>query len=300
MAIALGYIGVIVIWSTTPLTIKWSGESVGFLYGVSARMALALAVCLMIFALIRKTLPMNKSARQSYIAAGLPLYSAMFAVYWAAQYIPSGMISVLFGLTPLFTGVFSVYILKHNVFNRYSVLGMALGLGGLCVIFSRSLDIGENAVLGITATLIAVIIHSLSVVWVKRVSANTPPLAMTTGALIIACSLYFATWLIGGYSLPAEVPLQAGLSIVYLAIFGSVCGALLFYYTLRKTSAAAMALLTLITPVTALIIGNQFNDEVIHLNTLIGTSMIITALLIYYWPQLQAWLKERMVYRRLG
>ncbi|MDX1336059.1 MAG: EamA family transporter, partial [Gammaproteobacteria bacterium] len=44
MSVPAAYMGIIMIWATTPLAIKWSGESVGFLFGVSARMLIGLAV----------------------------------------------------------------------------------------------------------------------------------------------------------------------------------------------------------------------------------------------------------------
>jgi len=38
MSVPAAYLGVIIIWSTAPLAIKWSGEDTGFLLGVSRRM----------------------------------------------------------------------------------------------------------------------------------------------------------------------------------------------------------------------------------------------------------------------
>jgi hypothetical protein len=38
MRIAIAYITVVLLWATTPLAIKWSGEGPGFLFGVTGRM----------------------------------------------------------------------------------------------------------------------------------------------------------------------------------------------------------------------------------------------------------------------
>ncbi len=46
MSVPLAYLGVIIIWSTTPLAIKWSNETGSFLFGVTGRMALGALLCL--------------------------------------------------------------------------------------------------------------------------------------------------------------------------------------------------------------------------------------------------------------
>ncbi|MGZ8928379.1 MAG: EamA family transporter, partial [Methylobacter sp.] len=45
MRIPLAYISVILLWSTTPLAIKWSGEGSGYLFGVTGRMVIG-TVCI--------------------------------------------------------------------------------------------------------------------------------------------------------------------------------------------------------------------------------------------------------------
>ena len=48
MSVPAAYLGVIIIWSTTPLAIKWSGDDVGFQFGVAARMLVGLAALLVV------------------------------------------------------------------------------------------------------------------------------------------------------------------------------------------------------------------------------------------------------------
>ena len=68
-------------------------------------MVIGLAVCLLLLRLMRLPMDWHRKALLTYLAAGLGIYAAMLCVYWGAQYIPSGWISVLFGLTPIVTGV---------------------------------------------------------------------------------------------------------------------------------------------------------------------------------------------------
>lgn len=287
MSVPLAYLGIIVLWSTTPLAIKWSGEGVGFLFGISARMIIAALICLAVFAVFRWPLPRDKKALHVYIAIGLPLYCAFMSAYFGAQYIPSGLISVVFGLTPIFTGLFAAALLKERIFTFTKVTGMLLGVLGLAVIFKNSMSLGDKGLLGVIMLLMASVFQSFGTVWVKRVMVQLHPFTANTGGVTVAAILYSVTLgLSGKNALPQHIPLHTEYAIVYLAVFGSILGAVLFFYALRHVSATSMGMLTLITPVSALMIGKTFNHESIDLTTLLGTGLIMLGLIVYQWSNL--------------
>jgi len=277
----MAYLGIVIIWTTTPLAIKWSGEDVGFLFGVSMRMFIALVFSLALIMILRKAFPWDRKSIQVYLAIGIPLYLAMSFVYWGAQFIPSGLISVLFGLTPLFTGLLATFWLSENSFTLPKTMGMLLGFVGLIVIFYQGIEIGQAMIFGMLAVLAAVFFHSLGTVWVKQVASDLPVYVANTGGLVVACLLYFVSWLVLGEEIPESIPDHAAYSITYLAIIGSVFGAFLFYYALKHVSASSIGLLPLITPVTCLLIGQWFNGEVITTSTMYGTAIILSGLFVY-------------------
>ena len=283
MSVPAAYIGVIIIWSTTPLAIKWSGEEVGFLFGVASRMLIGAAVCSLIMMLLARKLPWHREARQTYLAAGLGLYGAMMSVYWGAQYIPSGLISVIFGLTPIVTGVIAAIWLQERSLTTSKLAGVILGVIGMVIIFGTGIELSDGAVYGIAAVLVAVLLHSVSAVWVKAISAQIPTLEVTNGGLLVAAPLYLLTWLLFGNSWPANVPLRVTLSISYLAIFGSVLGFIMYFYILKHIDASRVALITLVTPVLALILGQGLNNESIQPVVWIGTCCILLGMSIYQW-----------------
>ena len=154
MSVPAAFAGVILIWSTTPLAIQWSSEGGGFLFGVTARMVLGLIFCLLAIRISGVEMPWHARARAAYVAAGVAIYGAMSLVYWAAQYVPSGWIAVLFGLSPLLTSLFSVLWLAEQNFSRYGLVGLLLGVVGLAVIFSGSMEAGPHTGAGVVAVLL--------------------------------------------------------------------------------------------------------------------------------------------------
>ena len=140
VSVPIAYIAIIIIWSTTPLAIKWSGEGVGYEFGVAARMLLGLVLLLALMMIRKIDFPWNRQARHVYLVSGLSLFLAMASVYWAAQYIPSGWISVVFGISPLMTSILAIFILKEASFSEGRLVGMLIGLAGLCVIFIEGIE----------------------------------------------------------------------------------------------------------------------------------------------------------------
>jgi drug/metabolite transporter (DMT)-like permease len=283
VSVPAAYLGVIIIWSTTPLAIKWSGEGPGFLFGVTARMVISVIVCLVLVSLMGVAMPWHRRARRTYLAAGVGIYAAMLSVYWAAQFMPSGWVSVLFGLTPIVTGVMASAWLDERVFTAPRVLGTSLGLFGLMTIFGSSLGAGDQAYYGVGGVLLAVLFHSTSAVAIKRIGCQIPALATTTGGLMVAVPLFLGTWALTDGHWPDRVPERALLAITYLGVFGSALGFMWYYYVLKHIEASKAALITLVTPVMALLLGRMLNAEAIDTRVWAGTGLILLGLASYQW-----------------
>jgi drug/metabolite transporter (DMT)-like permease len=283
MSVPLAYLSLVLIWSTTPLAIKWSGEEVGFLFGVTARMAIGLLLSLLIVTLWQKRLPLNRHAIKVYLIVALPLYCTMLLIYWASQYVPSGFIAVVFGLTPIFTSLLATVLLQEKSFTFFRVIGMLFGLWGLFIIFSQGFSFSSDTAYGVAGILLGAFLHSLGTVLYKKVDAQLSVFSANTGGLAIAVLLYLITWIATGNKFPLVIPEYTAVSIIYLGSVGSVFGAALFYYALRQVEASNMALLTVITPVTALFIGQLFNNETIDQHTITGTSLVVLGLILHQW-----------------
>ena len=77
MSVPAAYLGIILIWSTTPLAVQWSTQGAGFAFAVFARMAIGLALAALLIAVWRVGFPLHARARRSYLAGGLGLFGAM-------------------------------------------------------------------------------------------------------------------------------------------------------------------------------------------------------------------------------
>jgi drug/metabolite transporter (DMT)-like permease len=296
VSVPAAYIGIILIWSTTPLAIQWSGAEVGYLFGITSRMMLGVVVGLLVAITFNIKLPWHADARRTYIAAGLGLFFAMTSVYWSSQFIPSGWMSVLFGLAPIITGVMATLWLAEDALTTSRILGMLLGLAGLAIMLLGSQALGPQAAYGIAGMVFSVTAYSASAVAVKRIGADVPALAITIGGLLIVVPLLVGVYFLTGEPLPDMVPPRAITAIIYLGVVGSVLGFALYYYVLKHVDTTRVALITVITPVIALLLGHLLNGEAIQAEVLVGATAILSGLLIFeYGQKAGRWVRDTMV-----
>jgi len=283
MSLPAAFVTVIVIWSTTPLAIKWSALGAGSSFAVFSRMAISVLLCAVLLAVLRIRLPLHRRALHSYVASGTSMWGTMALAYWSSQYVSSGMISVLFGLSPLITSLGAMVWLKEESVTASKLSGMLLGLAGLALVFRGGFGLGEGAPLGLVALFLAVVSQALGLVWIKKVGDDSPPLATTFGSLVVGLPLFFAAWWLADGHWPAALPDRAAAAIIYLGTVGSVLGFMLYYYMIKHWDTGRIALIALITPVLALLLGHAMNNEAVLPQVWFGTVFILLGLGLHSW-----------------
>jgi drug/metabolite transporter (DMT)-like permease len=253
-----------------------------------ARMLIGWAVCLLLMRATRTAFPFTPAARRLYAISGLSLFAAMLLTYWGALHIPSGLISVIFGLSPLVTGVFAALWLGERTLTPQRITGLVIALAGLWLIFGQPWPGDGRATLGTAAVVAGMAVQALGLVWIKRLNLRASSLAITTGSLGVATPLFVLAWLIADAAqLPLDTTPRAGAAIVYLGVLGSVVGFTLYYYVIKHLDAGRVALIMLITPVAALLLGQTLNHERIPAIGWAGIALIGAGLLLYEWQALR-------------
>jgi len=281
VAVALAYLSVVLIWSTTPLAIKWSGEGPGFLFGASARMAIGGCCVWLLLLLLRQRLPSDRKSLLAYAGAAIHIYGSMLAVYWGAQFIPSGWVAVIFGLTPMMTALMAAFWLAERGALLPRLTAYGLGIGGLLLMIESAAEIGPQSLKGIVGVLLSAFLQASSSIWVKRVHAPLPSLQLLGGGLALAVPAYLATWWVADGQWPQQVPSASLISIAYLGAVATTVGFACYFYVLKHLAATRVALITLATPLTALALGHLANREPISIQVFAGAGLILFALFIH-------------------
>ena len=281
MRLWLAYWSVVLIWATTPIAISSSNHSLHFLEAGGLRMILAATILVILCRILSKPLLPNKLVLKNYAVASIGLFPNMALVYWGAQYVPSGVLSVIFAFNPVVIGVLSWLVLKDNPFTPLRVLALGLSVVGMAVIYLDQLNISDASAWGIAALLAAVLGWGSSTVWLVKMNMQVDPMSQAAGMTLFALPGYFFTWLLLDGTMPTAISLPSTAGVLYLAVFGSVVGFSLYFYILGKMPVMNISLITLMSPVLALIIGAVFAGERMSLQLAGGSAIVLVSLLLY-------------------
>lgn len=276
----LGGLSLVCIWSTTALAIKWGVTGIDYSVSLLIRFALAFVAMAVLVVARRCKNPSFRHALPAWLAAGGGTAFSMVCTYWASQYLNSGLVAVLHGLTPLATAIFARLWL-HERIARNELIGILLAIGGLAVIFSDHLSLSPDGIPALLAVLLAMAVNSAGMVKLKGYSQGLDTFVVSAGSMAVGTLMSGALWLAYGMPVPEAIPLRTLGAIFYLAVIGSVVAMSLYFWLIRECRPTQIALIPMIATVSALWLGNFLNNEVLTRDILIGSGLIIAGLALH-------------------
>lgn len=261
-AIAGLYALVCLIWGSTWVVIKIGLHGVPPFLAAGLRFLLAAATLFGLIAARGGKIRLDRGGRISVFSCGVINFTISYAgVYWAEQYISSGMAAILYCTMPLTVALLSRFWTRTETLSARKMAGILVGMAGTVWLFKPALSVSASSAAGMAVALISSAIASFNLVVVKKYGRETDvftlnALSMAIGAAgLLGLSLAFEP-------LSAVVWSRANVfAIVYLALVGSVA-AFMSYFTLVKVlEATRLSLITLIFPIVALFLGRVFLNE---------------------------------------
>ncbi|TSA29386.1 MAG: multidrug DMT transporter permease [Ignavibacteriales bacterium] len=279
--IAAGYVLICLIWGSTWLAIRLGLGSLTPLISAGLRFFLA---SLFVYGMMRIkniSLQTDQLSIKLYVVLSLFSFVIPFAlVYWAEQYIPSGLASIVFAVMPFFVILFSIIAFKKSSVTFNQIFGSILGFSGIVIIFSENLSLDlSKQLLGIAAVLMSSFIQAGIGVTIKKygqhlnpLSMNFPPL-LSAGIILITVSILFENssgWIFD---------LKAFASIIFLAFFGTLIAFTTYYWLLQRMNVVILSLSSFITPIIAVILGWLIMNENFSFQTLAGSALVLIGIL---------------------
>ena len=279
--IILGYVLICLIWGSTWLAIRASLESLTPFISGGVRFLLASAFILILMKVRGVSLQKDKESIRLYWLMGFMSFVIPFGlVYWAEQFVPSGLASVLFGVYPFFVAIFSYLRMPDEVIGKLKIIGMSLGFIGIVVIFSDSFSTDlSNLFLGMVAVAISGIMQAWIAVTLKKSGKHLNPLSMNFIPMLIAGVTGLAIGLLTEDLSYIKINQIAIISVLYLAFFGSLVTFTVFYWLMKKINVIMLSFTAFITPIIALILGWIFYHEILTTQHLLGSILVLIGLL---------------------
>ncbi len=272
------------------LAILWGGSF--FFAGVALRelppltlvlLRVALGAAFLLPALWRYRIgfPRTLAAWKPYVAVALFNNVLPFSLFVTAQtFIASGLASILNATTPLFT-IAVMTLSGQERLSARRVAGLVIGLLGV-IILRGGVDVASSgASVGVLLCLAGALSYGLAALAARRYLEDSPPLATATFQLLASSAMM--TVIAGIVERPWRLPLPGATTWAAMIGFGALSTALayiVFFQILRRSGATNVMLVTLLIPVTAILLGYLVLGEHISLGEIMGALVIGSALLL--------------------
>jgi len=267
----------VLIWGSTWSVIRIGLRGIPPFSGVSIRFAIAGFALLALALALRVPLGRSRHERALWWVNGVLAFTISYGVvYWAEQWVPSGLTSVLFATYPLFVAIISHFILPAESLTRPELMGIVAGFIGVGVIFSEDFSAlgGRQVAIASAVMLLSPLAAAISSVAVKRWGGGIHPLSLTAVPMLICAAFTGAIAALTERHLPFTWDRSSIAALVYLALAGSAVTFTLYYWLLSYLPAKRLALIAYFIPVEAVLIG-VFLDEPITPRIILGSAMVV-------------------------
>jgi drug/metabolite transporter (DMT)-like permease len=248
---------------------------------VFLRVAIAAIILLPLLFTYRIRLPKGLSGWKPFFAIGFLNNVLPFSLIVIGQtYIPSGLASILNATTPLFTVVVMAIAGEEKLLLR-RIGGVVAGLIGVIILHGDGFGFETGQSIGILLCLAAAFSYGLSALLARKVLSNSPPLGTATFQMLASAAMM--TVVAGLVERPWQLPMPDAatwLAVLGLAALSTALAYIVFFQILRRSGATNVMLVTLLIPVTAILLGYLVLGESISLREIIGALVIGSALLL--------------------
>ena len=206
-------------------------------------------------------------------------------LFWAERRVPSGIAAVMMATIPVFMSLSEIIFLRTQRLTLRLALALLIGLGGVAVLMSRSLNLGGAPVdrLGSVALIAASISWSVASVLTRKLPLP-PSKVMSSAAQMVAGGVLLAITAAGlgefrGFH-PETVSRAAWLSLIYLIVAGSIIGFTAYVWLIHHESPTKVGTYAYVNPMVAVLIGYFLGGEALGLRAILGALFVLASVVV--------------------
>ena len=271
------------------LSVLWGGsfffaeialESLPPLTIVTLRVGLAAITLWLVVLALKLPIPNSPPIWIAFLTMGLLNNVLPFSlIVWGQSQISSGLAAILNATAPLFGVIVAGILLRDESATPLKITGVVIGFAGVIVMMDLS-SIATSSLLAQLAILAAALSYACASVYGRRFKATgLNPILVAAGQVTGSTLLLLpiALW-VDGNDHYANVPTQVWAAIISLAVFSTAAAYILYFKLLASAGATNILLVTLLVPVSAILLGWLFLEESLQTPHIIGMAMIALGL----------------------
>jgi drug/metabolite transporter (DMT)-like permease len=245
---------------------------------VAVRVAIATIVIWGIVLAAGLPIPRTAQAWLAFLWMGLLNNVTPFLlIVWGQKEIESGLAAILNAAAPIFTVIVAGIFLKDEPVTRSKLLGAVLGLIGVAILIGPSALAGLDAnLLAQLAVLGAALSYAFAGVYARRFPRmNIDPIVAAAGQLVMSSLVLIAMALM--FETPTQLlasSTKVWMAVVFMAVFSTALAYILYFRLLATAGATNAILVTLLIPVTAVLLGTIILGERLEWGHFLGMIVI--------------------------
>lgn len=253
-------------------------RELGPLWVTALRVSIGALGCWLFLMVMRKSVPRDPVLWVKLGMLGVLNYAIPFALFPLAQAsLASGVAAIVNALTPIVTVIVSHFWVNGERITGTKAVGVVAGFAGVTILALPALKGGGDTRLwAIGACLLATLCYALALN-VARSFRHVEPTALTSIALTGAAVTSLPVALIGE-GLPVMTLPGTWLAALAIGLISTAFTFQIMYRLLPLVGATNFSTTTLIAPISAIILGTAFLQEVILPSHLTGMFVIFVGL----------------------
>lgn len=269
------------IWSTTWIFIKVGLDDIPPMAFAAARFLVSVSLLAAIIKIQRIAMPKSSAEWKLIAVTGVLQFSINYSlVFWSEQYITSGLAAVLQATITVFGLILAWLMLPNERITLQKIVAVSVGIIGVAVIFFDQLKVDNlMAFAGCAAIVVGAYAAAQASILVKAKAADIHPATLVFSQMLCGLPAIIIYSLIReGNPLAFNWSLKAVLCVLYLAVLGTVAAFWLYYWLLAKVESTKAMMISLVTPLLAVVIGWLVLGETLPPQTGFGGLLIIAAI----------------------
>ena len=206
-------------------------------------------------------------------------------VFWAEQRVASGLTAVMMATIPVFMALSEIFIVRTQRLTVRLVAALLIGLGGVAVLVSRSLDLGGAPIdrTGAAALIVGAVSWAIASAMARMLPLPGSKM-VSSGAQMLAGGIFLAliSSALGEYRNfhAANVSRGAWIALAYLIVAGSIVAFTAYVWLLHHESPTKVGTYAYVNPVVAVVLGYFLGGEELGLRTILGTVFVLVSVVV--------------------
>lgn len=206
------------------------------------------------------------------------------ALFWAEQYVPSGVTAVIEATLPIIAMVLEVFVFRRQPFRWRMLAAVTLGFGGIALLLWRN-SAGSFGVFPCLVILTGSFAWTLGAVLTRSMPLpKSVPLAAGAEMMLGGAVLLILSLVTGELHPFPVIPLRAGAALLYLIVGGSLVGFTAYVWLLTRMPATRVASHAYVNPLVALALGYFVGGEELNARMLLASFLVVASVFLILKP----------------